>query len=218
MKIQNTYTFHLSKQVPVLQRERLGSVPHDAYVVEQDGHLTTPEPKPLPTKKLEFDGGTPVYADNPVIDPATGQLKSKVKIEFVEEQRYGILPSSLSAAAGGVLGSVAASMLGGHPVSWALTGGVALASLALGGLNGVCDQVTVVDRQVPVFRSELKGYTHNILEGDPARGRLHQYIPDTEAKEVGRLPAQELRHRALKPAAAAAVTFMAGLTAGMLLG
>lgn len=218
MKIQNTYTFHLSKQVPILERERLGSVPHDAYVVEQSGHLPNPEPKPLPTKKLEFDGGTPVYADNPVLDPATGKIQSKLKVEFVEEHRYGTLPSCASAAAGGILGSVVATGLQGHPVSLALLGGVALASLALGAANGLGDKVTVVDKEVPVLRTNLIGYKHEILEGEPGRGRLHRYSPDTESKEVGRLPAQVLRHRGLKPAALAGVTFMGGLVAGLLLG
>lgn len=227
MKIQHN-AYHLTKQVPVTERQRLGSVPHDAYVLNQPFQTNNaPEPQPLPTEKLEFDGGVPVYADNPVFDQA-GKLQSVSQIHFVEAPRHGAVASGLSATAGSVLGSVVAGLIKAGPASLVVAAASALACFAGGTLSGARDQVSVVDKQVPVVKTELVGYRHHVLDGasvhDRPRnwpegsGQLHYYLPDTKATEVGQLTTQEIEHSSLSPQALAGISFLSSLTSGLLLG
>jgi len=230
MKIQQN-AYHLTRQVPITVRERLGSIPHDAYVMDQPFQVNVaPEPQPLPTEKLEFDGGIPVFADNPVIDPATGKVKFQNKVEFVEAFPQKALPSGLSAAAGSILGSVVASLVTSGPSSVAVAGVSALAAFTLGALNGARDKITVVDTQIPIYKTELVGYHHRVLDGalvagpckdGPATrgsGKLHCYRPDMRKTEVGQMAVQEVRHSALKAESLAGLGFVAGLASGFLIG
>ena len=226
MKIQHN-AYHLTRQSPVTQRERLGSVPHDCYVQDHPFQPNTvPEPQPLAGKTLEFEGGTPVYADNPVFDKATGQLATSSQIQFVEEARYPIFGSGLSAAAGSVLGSVLAASLRGGPVSMMVAGVSALATFSGGALSAARDRVSVVDKEIPVFKTELVGYRHQTLNGvyAPDRphswpegtGQLHYYLPQTLTTKVATVTTQEVDHRALSPQALAGLGFLGGLSSGLL--
>jgi hypothetical protein len=227
MRIQH-HTFHLTQRVAVTERQRLGSIPHDAYVLDQPFQPGRPaEPQPLPTEKLEFDGGVPVYADNPVMDKVTGKIQSETQIRFVEAPPYRALSSGLSAAAGSVLGSVVAASLGSNPASLAVAGASAFAALAWGAVDGARDKVRVVDKEVPVFQSELVGYQHHVLEGVYAKdrsrpvtegaGRLHYYLPDTRSHLVGTVTTQEIEHSGFAPQALAGISFLSGLASGLLL-
>lgn len=231
MKIQQN-AYHLTRQVPIMARERLGSIPHDAYIMDQPFQANVAnEPEPLPTEKLEFDGGVPVFADNPVLDPATGKVQFKNKVEFVEAFPQKALPSGLSAAAGSILGSVVAGLVTSGPSSLAVAGASALAAFSLGALNGARDKITVVDTQVPVYKTELVGYHHQVMDGallsrackegqdsSKGSGKLHYYVPDTRKTEVGRMAVQEIRHTAWKTESLAGVGFIAGLASGFLIG
>lgn len=225
--MQITTSLALTRQEPVLVRERLGSVPKDAYIEDRaflPNIASTPEP--LPGDKLEFSDGIPAYADNPIMEQ--GVLSTRTVTETVNAKPYSPLGHGLTAAAGSVLGSVLASAIKGGPVSLIGAGACAIAFLGAGSWNAGSDTLSVVETSKPVYHHKLVGYQERTLDGafvpDRPRnwpdttGQLHYYTPEVERSEVGRVTAQEISHSAVSQGAVAGASFLGGLATGLLIG
>lgn len=218
-------TFQVIQQRPVMQEQRLGSVPKDAYVQNQ-GILPNVAP---PVERVEGDrfevaNGLDVMARVPArnADGTLQIVREEATLEAAPHDpvKFGLLGAGVAGAAGAALGAGIAGLPG------AIAGGLlsALGGGALGALTARGDEVSVVTREAVVTEPVLTGYKAGSVDGAfvPQRntnwftdsgGRLHYAVPEIEHRPVGAVQVHELKHSrasALQVAATAAGVGVAG--------
>lgn len=216
-------TFQVVQQRAVMQEQRLGSIPKDAYVKNQGFQPNIPPAaERVPGDRFEVVDGIEVKGMVPARnEDGTIQVVSEnatLTEEVRSPVRYGALGAVAGAAAGAGLGAAVAGVPG------AIAGGVVslLAGAALGALTVRGDEVSVVTRQAHVTEPVLTGYTWGSVDGayvpekpghwwTDSGGRFHYTMPTLEHRQVGTVQIHETAHS--RPGALQVAATAAGLGA-----
>ena len=223
-------TFQVIQQRPVMQEQRIGSIPKDAYVRNQGmAPNVAPPVERVPGDLFEVANGQDVMAQVPARN-ANGTLqivKEEATLEAAPHSpvKFGLLAGVAAAAAGAATGAALAGIPG------AVAGG--LVSALAGGAAGVHvarqDEVSVVTRQAHVTEPVLTGYQAGSVDGayvpnkpgpwwTDSGGRLHYALPVLEHRPVGTVQIHEVKHSSAGALQVAASAAGLGLVAGAGLG
>lgn len=232
-------TFQVIQQRPVMAEKRLGSIPKDAYVLNQGSqpNVAPTHEKVEGTDLFEVKDGYDVKAQAPVRNEDGSLQITNENVTLTEEPYSQKKFGAIGAGAAAVTGALAGGATGG--IVGALAGGVlsALGGGALGVLNASRDEVSVVTREANVTEPVLTGYRSGSIDGayapnkpghwfSDSGGRYHFAIPTLEHRPVGVVQFHQIGHSAegqLKVGATtaglgAAVGLLAGIAAKALIG
>ena len=202
-------TFQVIQQRPVMAEKRLGSIPKDAYVLNQPGQPNVaPGSERVEGDLFEVQDGYDVKAQAPSRNE-DGSLKitsetATLVVEPYSDKRFGAIGAGAAAIAGALTGAATGGVFG------AIAGGVlsGLAGGGLGVLNARKDEVSVVTRESNVTEPVLTGYRSGSVDGAyvpgksgshwcaESAGRYHYSIPTLEHRPVGTVQFHEVAHSA----------------------
>jgi outer membrane lipoprotein SlyB len=201
-------SFQVVVQRPVMQEQRLGSIPKDVYVQNRPFQPNIPPPvERVPGDLFEVRDGQEIRGMVPA-RAADGSLQVVSEpVTLTAEPHSPVKLGLLGGVAGGAAGAAVGAAMGG--LAGAVAGGLAaaLAGGALGALTARADEVSVVTREAQVTQPVLTGYTAGSIDGIyvPGRrgpwwtdsgGRFHYYLPQIEHRPVGTVQVHEIAHSA----------------------
>jgi len=223
--------FQVIQQRPVMVEKRLGSIPKDAYVLNQGSqpNLAPAAEKVEGSELFEVKDGYDVMAQAPARNE-DGSLKIANENVTLSEEPYSDKKfGAIGAGAAAVAGALAGGATGG--IYGAIAGGVlsALGGGALGVLNARKDEVSVITREANVTEPVLTGYRSGSIDGayapskpghwfSDSGGRYHFAIPTLEHRPVGVLQFHEVAHSAEGELKVGATTAGLGAAVGLLAG
>lgn len=220
-------TFQVIQQRPVMQEQRIGSIPKDAYVQNRGfAPNVAPAVERAPGDTFEVVDGQEVKAFVPArnADGTLQIVKEEVALEATPYSpvKFGLAGAGIAGAAGAAAGAALAGLPG------ALAGGL-VSALAGGGIGAQIardDEVSVVTRQAAVSTPVLTGYTTGSVDGafvsqkpghwfTDSGGRFHYALPQIEHRPVGEVQIHEVQHSSSRsPLEMAGAAAGLGLAAG----